>query len=89
MTNDLYRDPQRAPYVADRRSNFNSTGWIIGALAVAMLLGLFFFMGSDNRTARTSDPAATTGQNTRAPVPNAGTTQDNVNSPVQNLPTSR
>jgi hypothetical protein len=78
-----YRDPQRGPYVGDRKNN--TMAWTLGALAALFMLGLFFFMGSDTRTARTNDPA-TTGQNTRAPVPNAGTTQDNVNSPV-NAPT--
>jgi hypothetical protein len=82
---DPARPTHETGYADDRGMNWS---WIIGGVAVlAILVAALSFMGSDDRTASTQPPAATTGQSTPAPTTAPRANPDNpAAAPKSDLP---
>lgn len=86
-------DPKRpavneAGYAADRGFNWS---WIIGGVAaIVVLIVALSFLGSDDRTADTGQPSATTGQASPQSSPmNPAPTTPNASPPLNTTPAER
>jgi hypothetical protein len=64
MTNMDYRDPPQDPNRMRTGMDQSSWAWIVGAIAVVVVLFLIFGLGGNQNTASNTGnpPAATTGQ---------------------------
>jgi hypothetical protein len=67
---EFERDPNLSgPYVG-RAGTANNSGWIIAAVIAVALLGLAAYSYRDTQETAANPPETTSGQGTRAPVPN-------------------
>jgi hypothetical protein len=69
---EFERDPNlpRNGYVSRQSGVGDNSGWIIAGVIVVVLLGVAAYSVHDTQMSSSSTPGMTTGQSSRAPVPN-------------------
>jgi hypothetical protein len=67
---EFERDPNLSDRYVGRTGTTNNSGWIIAAIVAVALLGLVAYNYRGTEVTSANPPETTSGQGTRAPVPN-------------------